>query len=111
MADKTIGELPVADHLDDESLLVVEQQSQARSIKGNLPEKAPRGRLKKPNEQQKPRPKAPQMRQAVPRLPSNTAASHPNRRMAPGGFGTPTRGNMKILALNQYCPLLKVIPL
>lgn len=36
MADKTIGELPVADHLDDESLLVVEQQSQARSIKGRL---------------------------------------------------------------------------
>lgn len=36
MADKTIGELPVADHLDDESLLVVEQQSQARSIKGFL---------------------------------------------------------------------------
>ena len=36
MADKTIGELPVADHLDDESLLVVEQQSQARSIKGLL---------------------------------------------------------------------------
>ncbi len=36
MADKTIGELPVADHLDDESLLVVEQQSQARSIKGIL---------------------------------------------------------------------------
>lgn len=36
MADKTIGELPVATQLDDESLLVVEQQSQARSIKGAL---------------------------------------------------------------------------
>lgn len=36
MADKTIGELPVATQLDDESLLVVEQQSQARSIKGLL---------------------------------------------------------------------------
>lgn len=36
MADRTIGELPVADHLDDESLLVVEQQAQARSITGQL---------------------------------------------------------------------------
>lgn len=36
MADKTIGSLPVASQLDDESLLVVEQQSQARSIKGQL---------------------------------------------------------------------------
>ena len=36
MADRTIGELPVADHLDDESLLVVEQQSEARSIQGRL---------------------------------------------------------------------------
>jgi len=36
MADKTIGELPVASSLDDESLLVVEQQRQARSIKGIL---------------------------------------------------------------------------
>lgn len=36
MADKTIGELPVADHLDDESLLVVEQQGQARSIEGRI---------------------------------------------------------------------------
>ena len=36
MADRTIGELPVADHLDDDSLLVVEQQAQARSIKGAL---------------------------------------------------------------------------
>lgn len=36
MADKTIGELQVADHLDDDSLLVVEQQGEARSIKGLL---------------------------------------------------------------------------
>lgn len=36
MADSTIGELPVADHLDDASLLVVEQQSEARSIQGAL---------------------------------------------------------------------------
>ena len=36
MADKTIGELPVASQLDDDSLLVVEQQSQARSIQGYL---------------------------------------------------------------------------
>lgn len=36
MADRTIGELPVADHLDDESLLVVEQQGEARSIQGLL---------------------------------------------------------------------------
>lgn len=36
MADKTIGELPVANHLDDESLLVVEQQGEARSIEGHL---------------------------------------------------------------------------
>lgn len=36
MADRTIGELPVADHLDDESLLVVEQQGEARSIQGSL---------------------------------------------------------------------------
>lgn len=34
--DKTIGELPVASSLDDDSLLVVEQQSEARSIKGQL---------------------------------------------------------------------------
>lgn len=34
MADKTIGSLPVASQLDDDSLFVVEQQSQARSIKG-----------------------------------------------------------------------------
>ena len=36
MADRTIGELPVADHLDDESLQVVEQQGEARSIQGLL---------------------------------------------------------------------------
>ena len=36
MADRTIGELPVADHLDDESLLVVEQQGESRSIQGLL---------------------------------------------------------------------------
>ena len=36
MADRTIGELPVADRLDDESLLVVEQQGEARSIQGLL---------------------------------------------------------------------------
>lgn len=36
MADRTIGELPVASQLDDDSLLVVEQQGQARSIKGQL---------------------------------------------------------------------------
>lgn len=36
MADKTIGSLPVASQLDNDSLLVVEQQSQARSIKGEL---------------------------------------------------------------------------
>lgn len=36
MADRTIGELPVASQLDDNSLLVVEQQGQARSIKGQL---------------------------------------------------------------------------
>lgn len=36
MADKTIGSLPVAAQLDNDSLLVVEQQSQARSIKGEL---------------------------------------------------------------------------
>ena len=36
MADSTIGELPVAAHLDDASLLVVEQQSEARSIQGAL---------------------------------------------------------------------------
>ena len=36
MADKQIGSLPVANHLDDESLLVVEQQGAARSIKGRL---------------------------------------------------------------------------
>src|SRR5699024_5225662 len=36
MADRTIGALPVANYLDDDSLLVVEQQSQARSIKGAL---------------------------------------------------------------------------
>ena len=36
MADKTIGELPVASSLNDDSLLVVEQQSQARSIRGEL---------------------------------------------------------------------------
>ena len=36
MADKTIGDLPVASALYDDSLLVVEQQSQARIIKGEL---------------------------------------------------------------------------
>ena len=36
MADRTIGQLPVADHLDDESLLVVEQLGEARSIEGAL---------------------------------------------------------------------------
>lgn len=36
MADSTIGELPVAEYLDDDSLLVVEQQGDARSIKGRL---------------------------------------------------------------------------
>lgn len=36
MADRTIGELPVSPGLDDESLLVVEQQGQARSIQGAL---------------------------------------------------------------------------
>lgn len=36
MADKSIGELPVAQQLDDESLLVVEQQGEARSIQGVL---------------------------------------------------------------------------
>ena len=36
MADKTIGELPVASSLNDDSLLVVEQQSEARSIQGRL---------------------------------------------------------------------------
>lgn len=36
MADKAIGELPVADALYDDSLLVVEQQAQARSIRGEL---------------------------------------------------------------------------
>ena len=36
MADRTIGELPVSPSLDDESLLVVEQQGQARSIQGAL---------------------------------------------------------------------------
>lgn len=36
MADRTIGELPVASELYDDSLLVVEQQGQARSIKGQL---------------------------------------------------------------------------
>lgn len=39
MADKTIGSLPVASQLDNDSLLVVEQQSQARSIKGELVKK------------------------------------------------------------------------
>ena len=36
MADRTIGELPVGDHLDVESLLVVDQQGEARSIQGLL---------------------------------------------------------------------------
>ena len=36
MADKAIGELPVADDLYDDSLLVVEQQREARSIEGRL---------------------------------------------------------------------------
>lgn len=36
MADKTIGELPTAEALYNDSLLVVEQQSEARSIKGAL---------------------------------------------------------------------------
>ena len=36
MADKTIGELPAASSLDDDSLLVVEQQSLAMSLKGKL---------------------------------------------------------------------------
>lgn len=36
MADKQIGSLPVASQLDDDSLLVVEQQGEARSIKGLL---------------------------------------------------------------------------
>lgn len=36
MADKSIGELPVAQQLDDDSLLVVEQQGEARSIQGVL---------------------------------------------------------------------------
>lgn len=39
MADRTIGDLPVASQLDNDSLLVVEQQSQARSIKGELVKK------------------------------------------------------------------------
>ena len=36
MADRTIGELPNATSLDDDSLLVVEQQSEARNIRGLL---------------------------------------------------------------------------
>ena len=36
MADKTIGELPVASEVYDDSLLVMEQQGEARSIKGEL---------------------------------------------------------------------------
>lgn len=36
MADKTIGELPVAEELYNDSLLVVEQQREARSIRGEL---------------------------------------------------------------------------
>lgn len=36
MADKTIGELPIAQELNNDSLLVVEQQNEARSIKGKL---------------------------------------------------------------------------
>ena len=36
MTDKTIGELPAALSLDDDSLLVVEQQSLAMSLKGKL---------------------------------------------------------------------------
>ena len=36
MADKAIGDLPVAGALYDDSLLVVEQQSEARSIRGSL---------------------------------------------------------------------------
>ena len=45
MADKTIGSLPVASQLDNDSLLVVEQQSQARSIKGELIKKLRKLRL------------------------------------------------------------------
>lgn len=36
MADKAIGDLPVAGALYDDSLLVVEQQAEARSIRGSL---------------------------------------------------------------------------
>lgn len=36
MADKSIGELPAAPALYDDSLLVVEQQSQARSVAGRI---------------------------------------------------------------------------
>ena len=36
MADKTIGELPAASEVNDDSLLVMEQQGQARSVKGDL---------------------------------------------------------------------------
>ncbi len=36
MADKAIGDLPAAGALYDDSLLVVEQQSEARSIRGSL---------------------------------------------------------------------------
>lgn len=36
MTDRQIGSLPVANQLDDDSLLVVEQQGEARSIKGRL---------------------------------------------------------------------------
>lgn len=36
MADKRIGELPAAEALESESLLVVEQHSEARSIRGEL---------------------------------------------------------------------------
>ncbi len=36
MADKAIGDLPEAGALYDDSLLVVEQQSEARSIRGSL---------------------------------------------------------------------------
>lgn len=39
MADQTIGSLPVADTLEDDSLLVVEQLGEARSIQGLLVKK------------------------------------------------------------------------
>ena len=36
MADKTIGELPAASEVYDDSLLVMEQQGEARSVQGAL---------------------------------------------------------------------------